>query len=256
MKINHLKVFASDLNYSLTIKQQIMPFNNFNGVTQTTANSCGAFALAAALNDLGYLVIPPLDRLDTANLANRYNVPSQTAASVAAALKLYQVSGNLVMNAAVPNATYQYQNPVADTNPPSALVFLAHQNGVPVASVMTSYDANAAAMFGAFAVTNVGAAGNLLVTETALILGPPAYGGVVGPIAYPGPPAAPGTIHILSVNNGAHWIAINDTQVYDSGTGFVGAYVYNVGPPAQITYAPPGVPPVVHQLDGLWITLT
>jgi hypothetical protein len=46
---------------------------------------------------------------------------------------------------------------------------------------------------------------------------------IAGPVNYKGIPDG-AHVQIILVNNGQHWIAINNTQLYDPGTGYVGAY--------------------------------
>ncbi len=235
-----------------------MPFNNYNNIVQATPNSCGAFALAAALSDL----LPiPLSILDVANPNNRYTV-ANPASATAFAEYIYSITGNLLLNplAHPQTATYQYQVPVADMNPPSALVYVASSLGVNAANIFADYNNAAAALFQAFGVTNFPAPNpNLLATEINIIGGPPAYGNPVGPMNYGTLPAA-NEVHLLLVGNADHWIAINQNQVYDPGTGFVGAYTTT---PGVVTAANPltainynNGAPQVQNFCGLWIAMS
>jgi hypothetical protein len=225
-----------------------MPFANYNGVVQTTPNSCGAFALAAALDHIGVANI--MNVLDTANLANGFTQPGPQAF----AQSIYQVTGCLDIDFGALTATYQYQAPVADTNPPSALAYMAVQSGAAAGNVLIRYNNAAFVAFAAIAVLNAGGAGNLLATEINLI-NAPAFGNVVGPINYLALPA-PGEAHLLLVSGNTHWIAINNLEVYDPATGFVGPYVVNAPLPlVNLTYVMGGMPhPYVF--DGVWISLT
>jgi len=221
-----------------------MPFNNYNGVEQTSTNSCGAFALAAALDHIGHANYTNI--LDTANLANGF-----TAAGPAAfAQSIYQITGCL--NLGLNTATYQYEAPVEDMNPPSALAYMAVQHGANPANIMTRYNNAAMATFQAMNVTNPGGAPDLLNTEIGLI-NPPALGNIVGPTDYIALPVG-GQAQLLLVNDNAHWIAINSFQVYDPGTGFVGPYAADPGFTA-FTYVFNGAPRS-YTFSGLWIQLS
>jgi len=202
-----------------------MPFNNYNGVVQNTPNSCGAFALAAALSDLKNL---PLKRLDTNNIVNRYTINTITPANFATSI--YEITGCLLLQGnplnplPPPTATYQYLAPVQDMNPPSALAYVASKMGILPAHIFVYYNNQAAQMFQAYAVTNPGTVGNLLNNEINIIGTAPVYGNPVGPtdyIALPGP----NQVDLLLVGNYDHWVAINANQIYDPATGFVGAYI-------------------------------
>jgi hypothetical protein len=225
-----------------------MPFAAFNNVVQTTPNSCGAFALAAALVHLGRLQVTNV--LNTADLAQGFNQPGPQSQ----AQNIYQVTGCLNLDFVHLNATYRYQAPVADMNPPSALAYMAVRYGTTPGNITINYDDAADQTFSAIAVVNNGGAGDLLNTEIALI-NSPAYGNVNGNVDYT---ALPGLneAHLLLVNNNTHWIVINNNQVYDPGTGYVGAYVVNNPLPlATLTYTLNNVAQV-FQFSGLWIRLT
>jgi hypothetical protein len=225
-----------------------MSFAAFNNVIQTSPNSCGAFALAAALSHLGRVQITNV--LNTADLAQGFNQPGpQSLAQL-----IYQVTGNLDIDFANLNATYRYQAPVADTNPPSALAYMAVRFGVTAANITINYNNAAEQAFSAIAVVNNGGAGDLLNTEIALI-NSPTYGNVNGNVNYGVLPAA-NEAHLLLVNNNTHWIVITNNQVYDPGTGFVGAYVVNHPLPlTTLTYILNGIVEA-FQFSGLWIKLS
>lgn len=230
-----------------------MAFNAYHGVQQTTTNSCGAFALAAALTHLGSATLP--DILNTGNLAQRYTAPGPAAL----AQRIYQITGNLLLNllAPTPTATYRYQAPVNDYNPPSALAFVARQFGLAVNNIIVYYNNNAAGILQHIQVTNVGAGTDLLATEIDLITTQPAYGLVNGPVNYtqkPGPKEA----HLVVVENLNHTIALNETELYDSAYGYVGPYTLNNNGPlplTQISFTLPSGPTVNYQFSGVWIKL-
>jgi hypothetical protein len=223
-----------------------MSFAAFNNVAQTTANSCGAFALAAALTHVGQAQVTNV--LNTADLGQGFNQPGPQAL----AQDIYQVTGCLSLDMANLHANYRYQAPVGDMNPPSALAYMAVNYGVDPAHLYINYTNAAEQAFNAIAVVNNGGAGNLFETEVALI-DSPTYGNVLGAQDYNNLPAA-NEAHLLLVNGSTHWIAINNNQVYDPATGYVGAYVANPLPLATITYTTGGL---VHvfQFDGIWIRL-
>lgn len=194
-----------------------MSFAAYNGVQQTTANSCGAFALAAALVHLGRIDATYI--LNTADLAQGFN---QRRSALLAEF-IYQSTGNLLLDHANGDATYQYLNPVSDMNAPSALACKATEFGV--THINSFYNNAAGLVFSAFQVTNAGAGVNLLDTEINLI-NPPRYGNVNGPVDYDELPAI-NEVHLLLVNNNDHWVVISNNQLYNPGDGFVGPYTAN-----------------------------
>lgn len=230
-----------------------MPFNAYQGVQQTTDNSCGAFSLAAALVHLGSATIPNI--LNTGNLAQRYTAPGPEAL----AQRIYQTTGNLLLNllAPAPTATYQYEEPVGDYNPPSALAFVARQFGPAVHNIIVYYNNQAAGLLQNIQVTNVGAGADLLETEINLITTQPAYGLVNGPVNYTQKPG-PNEAHLLVVENLNHTIALNENEVYDPGYGYVGPYTLNNNGPlplTQISFTLPGGLVVKYDFSGVWIRL-
>lgn len=218
-----------------------MPLNNYQNVVQTSVNSCGAFALAAAMAEFNPNSL--INGLDVNNLGLGYTLfnPAPFAQS------LYQFTGNLLLDFATGQATYQYQSPAQDMNAPSALVVTALNLGVADNQIRVLYTAGGNTMFGAITVTNNGAGTNLLQTETALIAQTQVH--VVGPTPYVLP--ANNEVHLLVVNNGTHWLALTNNEVYDPGTGFVGPYQSTVNP-VTITYNNGGI---VTQCSftGIWI---
>ena len=203
-----------------------MPLTRYQNVVQTTANSCGAFALAAALAHSNPESL--IDCLDVNLVATGYTLftPAPFAQS------LYQFTGNLSLNFINAQATYQYQSPAQDMNAPSALVNTAINFGVAANRIRVFYTTGGNTLFGAIAVTNNGAGANLLATETTLldednviVNGPTPYALPVNP-----------QVHLLVVNHGTHWIALTHDQVYDPATGFVGPYAPAGTPVNTINY--------------------
>ncbi|MGN7824014.1 hypothetical protein ACTJJB_28070 [Chitinophaga sp. 22536] len=230
-----------------------MAFNAYHGVTQTTDNSCGAFSLAAALVHLGATAVPTI--LNTGNLTQRYTAPGPAAL----AQRIYQTTGNLLLNLAVPapTATYQYEEPVDNYNPPSALAYIASQFGLTTNNVIVYYTNQAAGILQNIQATNVGAGPDLLETEIDLITTQPAYGLVNGPVNYTQKPGAQ-EAHLLVVENLNHTIALNDTEVYDPGYGYVGPYTLNNNGPlplTQISFTLPSGLVVDYDFSGVWIKL-
>lgn len=216
-----------------------MPLNNYQGVIQTAATSCGAFALGAAIAEFHPAGL--INALDVNNLGNGYTVFTPAPFSQS----LYEFTGNLFINGQ--QATYRYQVPPQQMSSPSGMVMCALGRGIAAHRIAVRYTVAGNAMFGAIQVTNNGAAANLLLTETNLIT--QVNVNVQGPALY-APPAA-NQVHLLVVDNGMHWIVITQNQVYDSASGFVGAYQYNANP-TTITYQHNGI---VTQCDfsGIWI---
>jgi hypothetical protein len=238
-----------------------MSFANYNGVVQVGNNSCGAFALAAALSDLKNL---PLKRLDTLHVANRYSSNTTTPANFATSL--YQITGCLLLQGnplpphnPPPSATYQYMNPVQNMNPPSALAYVACKNGVQPANIFVKYNNVASNLFQAYPVTNGGTIGSLLANEISIIGTAPIYGNPVGITDYIALPGA-NQAHLLLVGNFDHWVALNANEIYDPATGFVGPYVTTPhpvnaqNPLTRLTYNNGDV----HNLNfcGLWMEMS
>jgi hypothetical protein len=218
-----------------------MPLNNYQNVVQTSVNSCGAFALAAALTEVNPNGL--INGLDVNNLGNGYSLfnPEPFAQC------LYQFTGNLSLNFLTGQATYQYQSPAADMNSPSAIVTSAINFGVAANQIRVLYTTDGNNLFGAITVTNNGAGANLLQTETTLLA--QANVNVVGPTPYVLP--VNNQVHLLVVNNGTHWIALTKNAVYDPATGFVGAY-QSAANPVTITYQNGGLVTVCN-FTGIWI---
>ena len=226
-----------------------MSFNAYNNVVQTTPNSCGAFALAAALSHLNHAQLT--NKLNAADVSQGFSVPDPQGF----AQSIYQVTGNLFIDFVHGNATYRYQAPVADMNPPSALAFMAVLHGVDPNNININYNQVADLAFNSINVLNNGGAGNLLDTETAIINIPPVLGNIHGPVNYDALPG-PGKAHLLLVNNKQHWIVINDQHVYDPATGYVGGYVVNDPLPlTTLTYNFNHITEVCN-FSGLWIELS
>jgi hypothetical protein len=228
-----------------------MPFTNFNGIQQTTANSCGAFALAGAMDNFG-IPLPNQNAhlLNTANLAQGFNqavsVVSNAGGPAAFGNSIYAITGNLLLDLTVPDASYQYTAPVSNMNSPSALAYVATLFGF---ATVIYYDPTGHATFNAVTVNNPTGQGNLFDTELAIIGTQPAITVTPSP-AYITLPAA-NQVHMLLVNNN-HWVAINNTQLYDPATGYVGVYNVNPLPLQTISYMHNGV---IEDYDfsGIWI---
>jgi hypothetical protein len=235
-----------------------MSFDIFNGIEQSTANSCGAYALAAALENFGLAQqTHQANLLNTANLATGYSqagpAVSNTEGAGAFAASIYQVTGNLLLSN---TAIYEYLVPVSDMNPPSALVYVATLFGYSPNHIAVRYTNAGMATFDALQVTNNGTGGSLLNTEIDLLTIINQNQGmiIVGPVNYNGIPDAT-HVQIVLVQNGQHWIAVNNAQLYDPGTGYVGAYqlVDNEG---QLSFDYE-MADVTHENDfsGIWIEL-
>lgn len=233
-----------------------MSFNTYNKVIQSSANSCGAFALAAALTDLGCPNMPAnIPRLNTGNLALGYTVAPPFVESHSFGDVIYQTTGCLCINDDNTTAVYKYTTPLVDTNPPSALAFVAIQCGIAPANVIVNITPDTQIQFTGITLEQQGAAGDLYNTECNLI-NPPTYGTLVPNATYTHKPE-PNECHLLLVNNAQHWIAINNTQVYDSATGFVGNYFFNDDIEfTTLTYTLPDNEVVICNLSGLWLQLS
>lgn len=232
-----------------------MAFTEYDGIQQTSVNSCGAFALAAGMTNFGVeLLDQNAHLLNTADLAQGFDqaVSAISCQGGAAAFgdSIYQVTGNLLLDLTAPSATYRYEAPVADMNSPSTIAYVAVLFGF---APVVYYDNTGQGTFTAVPVTNLTGQGNLFDTEVAIMA---TQGGITvtgSPDGYTNLPAAD-QVHLLLVNND-HWVAINDTQIYDPATGFVGAYTVNDPLPlATISYMYEGVIND-YGFSGIWIQL-
>ncbi|EHQ24869.1 hypothetical protein [Mucilaginibacter paludis] len=236
-----------------------MSFNAFINIAQPAgSNSCGAFALAALLQNFGlqqqnqqaYL-------LNTENMASGYTQPGPEVSynndPLAFAQSIYQVTG--ILNTDATNAVYQYLNPVSDMNPPSALVYIATLFGYPPDRITVQYNNAGMNMFSSLHVTNAGAGGTLLNTEITLLAGINDAGNMIiaGPVNYSNRPNNT-QLQMILVDNGTHWIALNSTQLYDPGTGEVGSYTDPVDNGGVWSCTCPGTNRT-YDFSGIWIQL-
>jgi hypothetical protein len=195
--------------------------------------------------------------LNTANLEAGYSQAgpaiANTGGAGAFAQGIYQVTGNLLLSN---SATYEYLTPVSDMNPPSALVYVAVLFGYGPNHIAVRYSNAGMEIFDAVQVTNNGTGGSLLNTEIDLLTIINQNQGmiIVGPVNYNGLPDAT-HVQVVLVQNGQHWIAVNSTQLYDPGTGYVGVYqlIENEG---QLSFEYQ-MEDVTHENDfsGIWIEL-
>ncbi|MVT09003.1 hypothetical protein [Chitinophaga tropicalis] len=190
-----------------------MSFERFQGVNQTSPNSCGAFALAAALEDMGLAEIPMA--LNTEVIVEGYTKPSPQAY----AQRIYQITGNVMLGESV--AMYQYSSPAMHQNPPSALTCVAHRSGMEASCIRVSYNIAAQEYFSRLELQNISPWPNLFDAEVALIS--PQFGEVMGPVEYLSFPEK-NQVHLLGVNDHKHWIVIGYDTCYDSASGTVCRY--------------------------------
>ena len=237
-----------------------MSFDNFDTIKQGAENSCGAFALAAAL--CNFVLVPQTQQallLNTANLATGYNQPghavSNTGSPTAFAESIYVITGNLSFGIGVAN--YQYSELVSNINPPSALVYIATLFGFAPNRIAVRYTNAGMEMFQALAVTNTGTGGSLLNTEIGLLNGINNNQGMIiaGPMDYENVPTAM-QVQLILVNRGRHWLAINSTQLYDPGNGYVGPYVLADEGAGQLSWNyKVGEETHENGFSGIWIEL-
>ena len=230
-----------------------MSFVTYNGVKQTTVNSCGAFSLAAAFSHFGLAQMPYV--LDTANLSQGYTLPGPEAF----AQRIYQITGNLSLDIMQRTATYRYGNPVSDFNSFSSLTYVANLFGMEMQRLRVHYNENAESALNLLQVSNYSRScktANLLQTEIDLITGP-AYANVTGPAGYTQLPLL-NAVHLLVVDQFMHSVVINAHECYDPATGYVGPYSTNaitsLTPLTQITYRHQGM--TCHMaFSGLWLQM-
>lgn len=241
-----------------------MSFNSFDNVVQTTTNSCGAFALAAALVNFDLAdQTTQACLLNTADLKKGYTAsgPSVVYSGAASAFaeSIYQVTGNLLLGT---DATYEYDTPTnVNMNPPSALVYVATLFGHPPGTIAVKYTGAGMGLFEPLGVTNKGWGANLFATEInllSLIAGSSAMV-IAGPMDYAGKPKTEGFVQIVLVNDGGHWLAISNNQLYNPGDGYVGNYQLAIDQDnvsfEYITGVEPDQKTNKYVFSGIWIEL-
>lgn len=219
-----------------------MSFEKFKDVGQGPTNACGAFALAAALEDLGLVEnIPAV--LNTEDLLEGYNKPSRQAY----AQRIYQVTGNLMLTDEI--ALYQVDAPARHQSPPSALTSMAHRCGIDTSNIRTFYNEAAKEHFSRLelvsknpSLPNLFAAEFELISRQSISVMEDKYS------KFPDK----GQVHLLGVNNNRHWIAINYDTCYDSACGSVSFYNRVGQLPLTTTFR---TELQEYQFSGWWISL-
>src|SRR5689334_7499366 len=123
-----------------------MSLQAYKNIKQTTDNSCGAFALAAALSHLGRAQI--IGQLNTERISDGFHSP----APAAFAQRIYQITGCIVLG--MTEATYKYTAPVSNRNAPSAMAYMASQLGLQTNQIRVLYNNDAGRIFGSMKVNN------------------------------------------------------------------------------------------------------
>jgi len=213
---------------------------DYDGIRQSSPNSCGAFAVASVLAQLGH--VPWSNNAHPAE-----GEPTQFAEQI------YQVTGNLEINFQTAQATYGYTDPVSGRNSPSKMVYEAGVNGIDKRRMIVKYNNGADQTFQAITVMNADANGaSLLEYETDLIVPDLAY--EVGPLDYTTP--FPNEVHIVLVNDNQHWIVVAKELLYDPASGYVGAYSSEVDPETntvKFAYTDQDHAITSYTFSGLWI---
>ena len=204
-------------------------FTRYQNTTQQD-QSCGAYALAAALSQLG--VAPPLHNITLHSLdanpvhgyiANPTETLTPTQDQTAFAQALYQITGNLSIT--LPNATthgtaHYGAHTTSMHNAPSALVYAAQQFGLHTVEIH-------ATPAGQHMFENIQCGGVSLWNNEAQILNTLHVAPIMSP-AY-APPTNTNTVDLVLVDDGEHWVAVtwSGTQAvsYDSDTGTVQAWL-------------------------------
>ncbi len=235
-----------------------MSFNKFGGIVQTSDNSSGAFALAAALAHVTNDTVIP-NQLNVNDISKLYTQPNPLGLAHA----IYQMTGNLKLNPNMVNpedfkATYEYDDPVDGMNPPSALVYAATIYGQPNSRVKVFFNTTGENVLGRYTVTNTGNSGKLFDTEITLIEKQHTAMAVVGPTEFISRPNS-NEAQLVLVNNFNHWLALSADQCYDPATGVVAAYTTNTplnngNPLTTLTVNTDKLKS--YDFCGIWISLT
>jgi hypothetical protein len=193
-------------------------FSDFSGIAQPElSKECGAYALAAALNQLRIFTpnttISPvvLGRIDTNNPCHGYGGPSITVENHLNANQfastLYGVTGNLILNLPGGAATYvNTPNSSITQNPASALIYVARKFGV--RNIVISYTESLRDTFQQIHVTNENSTDDkLFLVEERIITSLGYQSRIVTNSEYLYPTSA-NEVDIVLVNGGTHWVAI------------------------------------------------
>lgn len=194
-------------------------FSAYSGITQPElSQKCGAYALAAALNQLRIFtpntMINPvvLNKIDTNNPAHGYaggasiTVADQLG-SIQFADKLYGVTGCLNLNRQDASAMYvDAPDDNKTQNPASALVYVAKQFGVQ--NIVISYTESLRNTFQQINVLNPNSAGDTLFTVEEQIITRLGYQSRLVTNSEYRYPTKANEVDIVLVNEGTHWVAI------------------------------------------------
>jgi hypothetical protein len=224
--------------------------NDYNGIVQTKTMACGAFALAAALHELGFSVFD-FKRLN-AGFTN-YDAPYSNMRTQFAEF-LYEGTGNLPLAL---TTTYGYVNNAM--NSPSALVYMANHVSSQQLTIAASVLFGSKAMTTFQGISIVGAIPsrtatlyqnevsliNLINCKTGQV---PVNDKLTTSYDKPGPNEC--QLLLVGPTSGPpdHWLAANSSEYYDPALGTVAALAYNSSPLAfgfSTTY----------EFAGLWISL-
>ena len=236
-----------------------MLFDSFSGIKQSSGNSSGAFALAACLHNAATDTrVIPARLLDTDNISDGYCgeeifITYDPANLSAFAESIYQVTGCLQLDL---SATYKYNNPVNNRNPPSALAHVAIAFGYSLRQIAVCYNNHGGKIYGQTEVDNLVEKKSLLSTEIGLLISIGQYVMViVGPIDYQ-PPHFPEQVQLVVANSGSHWLAVSETQLYNPATGYVGSYEFTRENQQEFfVYHEEGKEEQKIEFSGVWIQL-
>lgn len=205
---------------------------------QSAPDACGAFALGAALMGAGEE--QHAHTLDIANLQNGYiaeePIAIRPANHTTFSEDIYRVTGNLD-----PQGNPASYVAGGFRNSPSALVYVASLFGYGADHITVFHtDTEVIQGFQLLPVANPGAVGSLFLTEVNLIDDRATVDS--GPGDNYTPPQE-NNIHIVLVDEGNHWIAVNQTHMYDPANANPG------------NIQPINIEEINGRFSGLWIEL-
>ncbi|GAB6260489.1 hypothetical protein [Photobacterium sp. R1] len=239
-------------------------FTDYNNISQTTNNSCGAFAVNACICQLGLTGKKSIKSLDSNNLANGYTSTAQEvdlnadSNKTTAAENTYKVTGNLTIDFQQHTATYYTFNS-SQQNAPSAMCKVAYEfNGQNGKKINFYYTSAASETFSSINQSaNQGFKDNLFDTEKSLINGINNDIKVTEASDYAVPENS--DVHLLLVQHpgGMHWLSVcvktlDTCNIYDPASGTV----YDVANDKLNKQSSIKLNNTNYTMPGLWVLLS
>jgi len=193
------------------------------------SDECGAYALQCVLQSLDgqrATSIQGVKRLDPANVPSGYTVAVGRGEKEELHDLFYQASGVLELELEEQRARYAYAG--SGMNAPSALATIAAQAGYRVREVVISSACKAT--YKELSVSNSGCR-NLYTTEKALLT----RIGVAVREREGFDPPPDGSLSLVLVRDGEHWVAVSGEELYDPATGGVEEWSRVADHPTDLT---------------------